>query len=130
MRIADVGDNPARIGTEINLPPGTPIGEVAGADGRQPTFDNDPDAKRPHHGIQSDSRRIILHVGSPAALGGIDGEIQVANQYLSILRQPAPGFGKTKMLRLRNANGTFDEDRKSTRLNSSHSCASRMPSAA
>ena len=47
-----------------------------------------------------------------------------------IAEQKAKEYGKRSVLYLATAIPVDDEDRKSTRLNSSHRCTSRMPSSA
>ena len=72
-------------------------------------------------GLRDDPSPIVLIHGTAASLHTWDGWVDALKAQRRVIRFDLPGFGLT---------GPTPEDRKSTRLNSSHSDRSRMPSSA
>src|ERR1700733_1356021 len=66
--------------------------------------------QRPHNGTDLDGGRIVAPVGDPAAHRRIDRQKGVADANVSFRQDAEFGFADSKILRLRHAVGTRDED--------------------
>src|SRR3546814_5192201 len=77
-------------------------------------------------GIRAQTLRLILRDGKLLD-DAVRQSVQARTLFIGMFRE---GRGLTRNLRRMNRYNVLGQDRTSTRLNSSHSCASRMPSSA